>query len=102
MLEYQTILKNKTELSKPKLYAVIIYNDDITSMEFVVQILNRVFNKSLDEATKLMLEIHEIGKGMAGMYIYDITVTKKNQVNIMAIDNNFPLKIVIEECEVCI
>lgn len=102
MLEYQTILKNKTELSKPKLYAVIIYNDDITSMEFVVQILNRVFNKSLDEATKLMLEIHEIGKGMAGMYIYDIAVTKKNQVNIMAIDNNFPLKIVIEECEVCI
>lgn len=102
MLEEQMLLKSKLELSKPKLYAIIIYNDNVTTMEFVVKILNKVFNKSLSESTKLMLEVHEKGKGIAGIYIYDIAATKKNQVDIMAIKDNFPLKIIIEEYGVCI
>lgn len=102
MLGEQTVLKSKLELSKPKLYAVIIYNDNVTTMEFVVEILNKVFNKSLSEATKLMLEVHEKGKGIAGIYLYDIAATKKNQADTIAIKNNFPLKIIIEEYGICI
>lgn len=95
-------IENKVKLQKPKLYAVIILNDEITTMDFVVKILNKVFNKSLDEATRLMLEIHESGKGIAGVYTYDIAVTKKGQVDTLSIENNFPLKIVVEEYSTCI
>lgn len=70
-------VENKVKLQKPKLYAVVILNDEITTMDFVVKILNKIFDKSLDEATRLMLEVHENGKGIAGVYTYDIAVTKK-------------------------
>lgn len=95
-------VENKVKLQKPKLYAVVILNDEITTMDFVVKILNKIFDKSLDEATRLMLEVHENGKGIAGVYTYDIAVTKKSQVDILSIENNFPLKIVVEEYSTCI
>lgn len=97
MIKQQTVLNDKTNLKEPKFYAVIIYNDEITTMDFVVYILNHIFNKTIEEATKLMLEIHESGKGIAGVYNYDIAVTKKNQADILAIENNYPLKIVVKE-----
>lgn len=102
MTEQQTVIKNEIKLQKPKMYAVIIYNDEITTMDFVVQILNKIFNKSLIEATELMLEIHENGRGMAGIYTWDIAMTKKNQVDIMKIEDNFPLKVSVEEYTICI
>lgn len=95
-------IENKVKLKRPKLYAVIILNDEITTMDFVIKVLNKIFNKSLDEATRLMLEIHESGKGIAGIYTYDIAVTKKGQVDALSIENNFPLKIVVEEYSICI
>lgn len=95
-------VENKVKLQKPKLYAVVILNDEITTMDFVVKILNKIFDKSLDEATRLMLEVHENGKGIAGVYTYDIAVTKKSQVDVLSIENNFPLKIVVEEYSTCI
>lgn len=94
----QVLLQNDIKLKKPKLYAVIIYNDEVTTMDFVVMILNKVFNKTLDEATYLMLEIHQSGKGVAGIYLLDIAVTKKNQADILSLKNDYPLKITIEEC----
>lgn len=94
----QVLLQNDIKLKKPKLYAVIIYNDEVTTMDFVVMILNKVFNKTLDEATYLMLEIHQAGKGVAGIYLLDIAVTKKNQADILSLKNDYPLKITIEEC----
>jgi len=90
-------LKNQIKILKPKLYAVIIYNDDTTTMDFVVLILNKIFKKSLEEATNLMIEVHEKGKGLAGIYVLDIAVTKKNQADIMAMESKFPLKILVEE-----
>lgn len=90
-------VKSEIKISKPKVYAVVIHNDDITTMEFVVRILNRIFNKSLDEANHLMLEVHEKGKGVAGVYVLDIALTKKNQVDLMAIESNFPLRVTVEE-----
>lgn len=93
----QVSVKNRTKLSKPKAFAVVIHNDEITTMDFVVRILNKVFNKSLDEANTLMMEVHEKGKGVAGVYVLDIALTKKNQVDIMSLDNNFPLKVTVEE-----
>jgi ATP-dependent Clp protease adaptor protein ClpS len=93
----QVSVKNQTKLLKPKAFAVVIHNDEITTMDFVVRILNKVFNKSLDEANSLMMEVHEKGKGVAGVYVLDIALTKKNQVDIMSIDNNFPLKVTVEE-----
>lgn len=94
----QVLLQNDIKLKKPKLYAVIIYNDEVTTMDFVVMILNKVFNKTLDEATYLMLEIHQAGKGVAGIYLLDIAVTKKNQADMLSLKNDYPLKITIEEC----
>lgn len=94
----QVLLQNDIKLKKPKLYAVIIYNDEVTTMDFVVMILNKVFNKTLDEATYLMLEIHQSGKGVAGIYLLDIAVTKKNQADMLSLKNDYPLKITIEEC----
>lgn len=102
MPQHKTILKDEIKLKKPKMYSVIIHNDEITTMDFVVLILNKIFNKSLEESTKLMLEIHERGIGTAGIYTYDIAVTKKGQADSMSIENNFPLKITVEEFGECI
>jgi ATP-dependent Clp protease adaptor protein ClpS len=93
----QVSVKNQTKLLKPKAYAVVIHNDDVTTMDFVVRVLNKVFNKSLDEANRLMMEVHEKGKGIAGVYVLDIALTKKNQVDMMSIDSEFPLKVTVEE-----
>ena len=70
------IEKNKIKLKRPKHYKVIMHNDDYTTMEFVVYILMEVFNKSLKEANRIMLEVHEKGRGIAGVYPYDIAVSK--------------------------
>lgn len=93
----EVLLKTKSKLKKPKLYSVIIHNDDVTPMDFVVNILNRIFDKSLDEATKLMLEAHQKGSTVVGIYIWDIANTKKNQADMIAIDHGYPLKLSLEE-----
>lgn len=102
MPQQKLVAKNKTKLQKPKFYAVIIFNDEITTMDFVVEVLNKIFDKPLDEATKLMLEIHQNGKAIVGVYTYDIAITKKHQVDTLSTENNYPLKIIVEEYNVCI
>lgn len=93
----QTNTATKAELKKPKKYFVIIHNDDYTSMEFVVEVLMNIFNKSEQDASNIMLEVHQNGKGVAGEYIYDIAVTKKMQTEQLAAQRGFPLKISLEE-----
>ena len=88
---------SKTKLKKPKLYRVILFNDDYTSMEFVVNILISIFNKPAAEATKIMLDVHKKGAGVCGVYTYDIAVTKVNQVHREAHLNEFPLRCGYEE-----
>ena len=95
----QTTFKTKTDkkLKKPKLYKVILLNDDYTTMDFVVEVLITIFSKSVTEATTIMLDVHKKGKGIVGVYTYDVAVTKTNQVETLAKERDFPLKTSIEE-----
>ncbi len=87
----------KTELKKPKMYTVIMHNDDYTTMEFVVEILIQIFNKASVEASELMMRIHTKGSAVIGVYTYDIAVTKKLLAEQRAEQEQFPLKITIDE-----
>jgi ATP-dependent Clp protease adaptor protein ClpS len=87
----------RTKLKKPKLYRVILFNDDYTSMEFVVDILISIFNKPAAEATKIMLDVHKKGAGVCGVYTYDIAVTKVTQVHQQAHQHEYPLRCGYEE-----
>jgi ATP-dependent Clp protease adaptor protein ClpS len=89
--------KSDIKLKKPKLYKVILHNDDYTTMDFVVEILVIVFNKTILEANSIMMNVHKQGKGIAGVYSYDIAITKINQVDAMAKSKQFPLKTSLEE-----
>lgn len=89
----ETALKTKP----PKMYRVILHNDDYTSMEFVVEILVSIFKKPVPQATRIMLDVHKKGAGVCGVYIRDIAVTKVNQVHRLAKENQFPLRCSYEE-----
>ena len=95
----QTSFKDKTEIKvrKPCMYRVVLINDDYTTMDFVVEVLVVIFHKSPTEATGIMLDVHEKGKGIVGIYTYDIARTRILQVEEMARDRDFPLKAVMEE-----
>ncbi len=87
----------KVDVRRPKLYRIILLNDDYTTMEFVIEILMGIFHKSAAEATKIMLDVHEKGKGIVGIYTYDIALTKVIQVEEAAKASEFPLKAIMEE-----
>ncbi len=92
-----TVEKNKIKLKKPRHYKVIMHNDDYTTMEFVVFILNTVFNKNIEEASRIMLDVHEKGRGIAGVYPYDIAATKVSIAMSAAEQEGFPFKLTLEE-----
>jgi ATP-dependent Clp protease adaptor protein ClpS len=96
VFEDRTEEKEEEELKHPDEFLVILLNDDYTTMDFVVDILMIVFHKSLPEASRIMLDVHRRGKGIVGAYSYDIAVTKVNQVQALARQNQFPLKCAIE------
>jgi len=79
------------------MYRVILHNDHYTTMDFVVTVLMKIFHKPAAEATKIMLDVHKKGKGICGVYTYDIALTKVRQVEKMAKENEFPLKCSTEE-----
>lgn len=89
--------KNEVKIKKPKNYKVIMYNDDYTTMEFVINVLVVVFNKTIMEAEKIMLDVHEKGKGIAGIYSHDIALTKVTNAMSMAKEEGFPFKLTVEE-----
>lgn len=86
----------KTALQKPRLYKVVLLNDDFTTQEFVVDILARVFGKNAKEATLIMLQVHKNGRGVAGIYPYDIALSKAQTAMKLAAQQEFPLKAVCE------
>jgi ATP-dependent Clp protease adaptor protein ClpS len=90
-------VRSDEELREPKQYRVVIHNDDYTTMDFVVAVLVTVFHKPTPEATRIMLDVHKKGKGICGMYSYDIAVTKVAQVHQMAKRREFPLRCSVEE-----
>ena len=85
------------ELKEPKLYAVILHNDDFTTMDFVVEMLIIVFQKTPQDAAVVMTNVHNEGEGIAGVYPFDIAVTKRLLAEKMAEDKNFPLKLSIRD-----
>lgn len=87
----------KSKVNRPKMYRVILVNDDYTTMEFVIEVLVTIFHKSATEATQIMLDVHEKGKGIVGVYPYDIAQTKVIQVEEMAQEREFPLRAAVEE-----
>ena len=91
------ITESETRLKKPPLYKVLLHNDDYTTMEFVDFILEKVFQHTESDATRIMLQVHIQGKGVAGVYTYEIAETKVAQVEALARAREFPLLCTIEE-----
>jgi ATP-dependent Clp protease adaptor protein ClpS len=89
--------KQKIKVRKPKQYKVIMHNDDFTTMEFVIDVLMNIFNKKFEEANKIMIDVHKKGKGIAGIYSYDIAVTKSSVAMALAKEEGFPFKLSVEE-----
>ena len=84
-------------IKEPPRYRVILLNDDYTTMDFVVKILEDVFHKSPSEATRIMLLVHHTGSGVCGIYTKEIAETKVNQVRVRAREAGFPLKAIMEK-----
>ncbi len=84
------------EVEEPPLYKVMLLNDDYTTMEFVVEVLVYVFQKSAEQATQIMLNVHRSGVGVCGIYPLEIAETKVDTVLRLAQENGFPLKCIME------
>jgi ATP-dependent Clp protease adaptor protein ClpS len=89
--------KTRTRTKKPSLYRVLILNDDYTPMEFVVYVLERFFNKSREEATTIMLHVHQHGVGVCGVFTYEVAETKVAQVLDLARRSEHPLQCTMEK-----
>ncbi|SFK67855.1 ATP-dependent Clp protease adaptor protein ClpS [Lachnospiraceae bacterium KH1T2] len=89
--------KKKTRLQEPRKYNVIMYNDDFTTMEFVVEVLEEIFHKTREEAETLMMAVHEGGKAIVGCYPFDIAATRVSAARSRAKEAGFPFKITLEE-----
>ena len=89
--------KTQVRTKKPSMYRVLILNDDYTPMEFVVLILERFFNKSREQATRIMLHVHQKGVGVCGVYTYEVAETKVAQVMDLARRNEHPLQCTMEK-----
>ena len=85
--------RHSIKLHEPKRYKVIVYNDDFTTMDFVVKVLCTVFFKTNEEAAQLMLAVHHSDKAVVGIYSYDVAMSKVNKATRMARDEGFPLRL---------
>ena len=91
------VVRSKPKAKKPSMYKVIMLNDDYTPMEFVVMILERFFNKNHEEASHIMLHVHQKGVGVCGVYTYEISETKVTQVMDLARQHQHPLQCTLEK-----
>ena len=89
--------QTRVRTKKPSLYRVLLLNDDYTPMEFVVYILERFFNRSREQATRIMLHVHQKGVGLCGVYTYEVAETKVAQVLDLAKRHEHPLQCVMEK-----
>jgi len=93
----ETLTETETKLEKPKLFKVLLHNDDFTTMEFVVWVLEYVFMKGEPEAIVIMLKVHNEGVGIAGVYPYEIAYMKSQKAMNLARAREFPLLVTVEE-----
>ncbi len=92
-------VKSEKKVKEPSLYRVLLHNDNYTTMEFVVEILMHIFHKTIEDATRIMLNVHEKGSGICGIYTYEVAETKVDTVHNLARDQGFPLKCSMEKDE---
>lgn len=90
------VQESKPRLQKPPLYKVVLLNDDYTPMEFVVIVLQRFFQKSREEATRIMLHVHQKGIGVCGVYTREVAESKVRQVMAFSSENQHPLQCTLE------
>jgi len=93
----ETEVKERQKTAKPPLFRVFLLNDDYTTMEFVVHILEKIFHKNPVDATQIMLHVHRRGKGLAGVYTRDVAETKISAVHDLARENEYPLRCEMEK-----
>lgn len=95
----KTLIKEKIEVKHPPLFAVIMHNDDYTTMDFVVDVLERFFHKERPEAMSIMLEVHERGRARVAVYTREVAESKADKVGQYAKKHGHPLKCTFEPCE---
>jgi len=95
--ESDVLSESETRLQKPPMYKVLLHNDDFTTMDFVMFILESVFHKSEIESFAIMMKVHQEGIGIAGIYTYDIANTKADKTMNLARAHEYPLLCTIEE-----
>ena len=91
------VVRTKPKTKKPAMYKVIMLNDDYTPMEFVILVLERFFNKSSEEATQIMMHVHQKGVGVCGVFTYEVAETKVQQVMDLARQHQHPLQCTLEK-----
>ncbi|HKK30954.1 MAG TPA: ATP-dependent Clp protease adapter ClpS [Alphaproteobacteria bacterium] len=91
------VVKTKPRVKKPSMYKVLMLNDDYTPMEFVVHVLENFFHKNREEATEIMLHVHQKGIGVCGVYTYEVAETKVAQVVDFARRHEHPLQLTLEK-----
>ncbi len=96
-ISYDLATETRVRTKKPSLYRVLLLNDDYTPMEFVVFVLERFFNRSREQATRIMLHVHQKGVGLCGVYTYEVAETKVAQVLDLARRHEHPLQCVMEK-----
>ena len=95
--DIELVVEIRQKLKKPSLYKVIMLNDDYTPMEFVIHVLQMYFRKSQEEATKIMLHVHQRGIGICGIYTREVAETKVKQVMAVARKSQHPLRLKLEK-----
>ncbi len=91
------VVKPRPKVKKPSMYKVLMLNDDYTPMEFVVHVLERYFSKTAEEATRIMLHVHQKGVGVCGVFTFEVAETKVNQTMELARKNQHPLQCTLEK-----
>jgi len=95
-IKEKAVSKTIEKIKEPEQYRVILLNDHYTTMDFVIEVLMVIFHKSIEDANKIMLDVHKKGRGIVGVYTWDIAVTKSEQVLTAAKANQFPLLCIVE------
>jgi ATP-dependent Clp protease adaptor protein ClpS len=88
--------RNRTLIEEPRQYKVLFHNDDFTTMDFVTEVLQTVFGKSVEEAVSLMMKVHREGHAVVGIYSYDVATSKVHKATSMARDAGYPLRLTVE------
>ncbi len=96
-IEQEAVSQAEEEVDEPSMYKVLLHNDDYTTMEFVVEVLIYVFHKSVEDAMRIMLNVHRNGIGVCGVYTFEVAETKVKTVEALARENGYPLKCSMEE-----